>query len=162
MMKKLTRSLSAFGMILILESGVSQAEADYKTLTPSCKSCKEVDNLVNKFKDESSADTKLDLALEIAKTIKKINVKGKTKDEQAREIYFAINASVEVLEHDFDSETVIGLVGLRAQAPDRFDFVFWGFPLADQKQIVERMKAAKDDKLIKNAAIPIPKAPKTE
>src|ERR1700685_3249344 len=136
------------------------ASADYKTLTDSCKSCNSIDKLVNKYNEETSPSNRLALALKVAGTIKEIKLKGKDKEDQYREIYFATKGSIEVLPDDFDSETCVRLLDLRTQAPETFDYVFTSFPLEDQKRIIERMKSFKDDKLRPNAKLPVAKEPK--
>lgn len=130
-------------------------DEDYKRPSPNCKSCTEIEALLEKHNTELSNDKKLEYALKVAAVIEKISLKGKNKTDQRREIYHAINGTVQVLDDDFDSETAINLVGLRAQAPKEFDYVFWRIPIGQQNSIVERMKAAKEDGLTKK---PLPQA----
>lgn len=147
----------AFIVTLVL--GVSIAaraagEDDYKKLSEACRSCNDIENLVVKHNTELSPDQRLDYALKIAKVIEKISVKSKKEIEQKRETYFAINGTVQVLDDDFDSETVVRLLDLRTQIPKSFDYVLWRFPLVHQQRIIERMKAFKDDKIRPKAQIP--------
>lgn len=133
---------------------MAAAEASYKSLNSSCLSCNKIDSAVNKHNSELSPDKKLELALDVARVIRKISLKGKPELDQKREIYFAINGSLQVLEDDFDSESVIRLMDLRTQSPKNFDYVFWRFPVAEQQKIAERMQAAKEDKLRPKAQVP--------
>lgn len=126
----------------------------YKRMDSSCKSCSEIENLIEKHNSELSPDKRLDLALKMAEVIKRTGVKNKPETAQKREIYFAITGAIQVLNDDFDSETVVRLMDLRAQAPKSFDYVFWRFPLVHQQRIAERMKAFKDDKIRPKAKIP--------
>lgn len=131
---------------------------NYKTLNSACSTCTQIDGILNKHNAELSADERVDLALNVAKVIRGMSLKSKPELDQKREIYFAINGSLQVLEDDFDSETVVRLIDLRAQAPKNFDFVFWRFPVAEQKKIAERMQAAKADNLRPKAQIPAVKS----
>lgn len=132
----------------------SAGEEDYKKLSAGCRSCNDIENLVVKHNTELSPDQRLDYALKIAKVIEKISVKGKKEIEQKRETYFAINGTIQVLDDDFDSETVVRLLDLRTQIPKSFDYVLWRFPLVHQQRIIERMQAFKEDKIRPKAQIP--------
>jgi hypothetical protein len=145
----------ALGVFLFVFSTLHAA--DYQRLENSCDACVKIDKLLAKHSQELSPSARADLALKVAAVIKDIHLKGKELGDQRRAIYFAVNGSVEVLRDDFDSETVVRLIDLRAQAPAVFDYVLWRFPLVTQKRIVERMQAAKTDKIRPKAKIPIAK-----
>jgi hypothetical protein len=141
-------------MALLLAMDTHAEGANYKSLKPSCRSCTQLDDIITKHNTELSPDERLDMALDVATVIEKISIKSKNQIDQKREIYFAINSTLQVLPDDFDSATVVWLMDLRTQAPKQFDYVFWRFPIGEQKQIVERMKAAKADKIRSKAQIP--------
>jgi hypothetical protein len=146
-----------FGLFLLFVislSAYAAGEDDYKKLSEACRSCNEIENLVVKHNTELSQDRRLEYALKIAKVIEKIAVKGKKEIEQRRETYFAINGTVQVLDDDFDSETVVRLLDLRTQIPKSFDHVLHRFPLVHQQRIIERMQAFKEDKIRPKAQIP--------
>lgn len=143
-----------FSALIFITSVSAFADGDYKRLTDTCKSCNAIDNLIIKHNTEMSSTARLELALQIAGLIDKISVKGKPELEKRREMYFAINATTLVLSDDFDSETVSSLMDLRAKSPKDFDYVFWRFPTHQQSEIVNRMKAFKEDKLKPKAQIP--------
>lgn len=142
---------------LFVNENLFAENQDYKKLSPECRSCNEIDGIVNTHNTELSPDNRLDLALKMAKVIEKISVKSKSALEQHREIYFAINGTIQVLDDDFDSETVVHLLDLRTSTPKAFDYVLWRFPLVHQQRIIERMRAFKEDKVRPTAQIPEPK-----
>lgn len=150
--------INLFALIGLVFSNLALANDDYKKITPTCKVCMEIDNYVVKHNTELSPDERLNLALKVAKAIESISLKTKSATEKRREIYFSINASIHVLDDDFDSETVVRLMDLRTQAPKDFDYVFWRFPIADQKNLAGRMNAFKEDKVRPKAQIPEPKS----
>jgi hypothetical protein len=150
-MRKTFLIVALFAASLIAHAA---GEDDYKKLSQACRSCNDIENLVVKHNTELSPDQRLDYALKIAKIIEKISVKSKNEIEQKRETYFAINGTVQVLDDDFDSETVVRLLDLRTQIPKSFDYVLWRFPLVHQQRIIERMKAFKEDKIRPKAQIP--------
>jgi hypothetical protein len=133
------------------------ATAEYKRLSPSCKTCGEIEQVTKQHNTETSADKRLQLALKLAKIIQGIDLKGKSETEQKRELYFAMNASLQVLPDDFDSETVVRLLDLRQRSPKIFDEVLWRFPLGEQQKLVMRMRAFIEDKVRPNAKLPTPK-----
>ena len=98
---------------------------EYKKLSASCVSCNEIDKLLEQYNASTSARAQLDIALNIAHVIEHISVQGKSLVEQRRAFYFAINATIEVLADDFDSETVVNLLDLRQHHSNAFDDVFW-------------------------------------
>jgi hypothetical protein len=130
------------------------ATSDYQRLDPSCTSCTAIDKLLSQHSVSLSPDKQLALALQIAKVIEHTHLKGKALVDQYRAIYFSLKGTIEVLDDDFDSETVVRLIDLRAQAPAAFDYVFWRFQLGNQKRIIERMQAAKSDGIRPKATIP--------
>lgn len=130
------------------------AAPSYQKLTDACTTCKAIDKVVGEHNIAPKPELKRDLAIKLGGVIKAISLKGKTVEEQRREIYFAINGSLEVLSDDFDSQTVVMLMDLRTQSPRNFDYVFWRFPMAEQKKIAERMTAAKTDKIRPKATVP--------
>jgi hypothetical protein len=135
----------------------ADGSSSYKVLDQSCQSCVKIDSLLGKHNTELSGDKRLDLALAVSSEIRKIKLAGKPEKEQRREIYFAINGAVQVMPDDFDSDTVVKLMDLRAQSPKQFDYVFWRFNVGEQQKIVERMKVAKEDKIRSKAQIPVVK-----
>jgi hypothetical protein len=137
-----------------LAAAAHAGDQDYKKLTTDCRSCNEIESLTVKHNTELSPSNRLDLALKVAKVIQKISVKNKAETARRREIYFAVNGSIQVMDDDFDSETVVRLMDLRAQAPKSFDYVLWRFPLVHQQRIIERMRAFKEDKVRPKAQIP--------
>jgi hypothetical protein len=144
---------------VIFASFVAHAEgADlYKRLSPDCASCAEIDALMTKHSSTPSPTDQLNITLEIAKAIGKISIKDQPEVEQRRAIYFAIKATVDALDEDFDSQTVAYLMRVRPQAPKQFDYVFWRFPLERQKEIVERMRALIANELVKKVPVPTAK-----
>ena len=147
------------GLLVLWAGGVfAGTTPEYKRLNPSCGTCAEIDKLLSRHSVESSPDKQLVIALKIAGVIKKITLKGKIELEQRRAIYFAINATNEVLEDDFDSETVVVLMDLRSQAPEAFDYILWRFPIGNQTRIIERMQALKDDGIRPKNEIPTARA----
>lgn len=155
---------SAKLILLFMASGIlsgahgADQDLDYRKLSPTCRSCNEFEAIVVKQNTELSPDTRLEYALKIAKLIEKISLKGKSELEQRREIYYAINATIQVLDDDFDSETSVQLLDLRTKAPKTFDYVLWRFPLASQQNIIERMRSFKEDNIRPKAVIPEAKA----
>ena len=130
---------------------------DYTRATDACKTCGQFEKLLQSHSAELSSDARLKIALEVAKVIQGIHLKGKPKLEQKREIYFAINASIQVQPDDFDAETAVRLLDLRPQAPAVFDDVLWHFTRGQQEKLIERMRAFKEDKVRPNAVIPVVK-----
>jgi hypothetical protein len=131
--------------------------SSYKEYSSSCRSCVEIEKLLSIYDSQQSGRDQLDTALRIAKVIKHTSVKGNGIENQRREIYYAIKASIQILDDDFDSESVVGLMDLRDQSPEQFDYVFWRFPFADQKEITHRMSGIKSNTRPK-ASIPQAKA----
>jgi len=148
------RIMHLVSALLIFSPAVQAQIEDYKRLNSSCRSCNEIENLIIEHDKELSPDKRLEQALKLAGVIKKISVKNKKPTEQKREMHFAINGALQVLDDDFDSETVVALMDLRPQAPRSFDYVLWRFPLVHQQRIIERMKAFKEDKIRPKAQIP--------
>lgn len=144
---------------LTLSTHLAASEGDYKKSRESCRTCRKLSDLVSKFGSESSNTQKVHLALDIAKEMKSIQLKNKSEEEKRREIYFAINSAIEILPtgYDFDYETVICLIDLRAQNPRTFDYVFWRFPRNQQEQIVQLMTMHKKDRNRPKAEIPVVK-----
>lgn len=130
---------------------------EYRKLSPNCRSCNEIENLIVQHNGETSPDKRLEIALKVAKIIQKIGLKGKSATDQRREIYFSIKGAQQVLEDDFDSETCLRLLDLRTVSPQNFDYVFWRFPESQQKQILARMTAFKEDKIRPKAQLPLVK-----
>jgi|GEM_PF-4510312 len=128
--------------------------ADYRKLSDDCRSCNEIDALVIKHNTELSPDNRLDLALKIAKVIEKMSIRNKPEVEQRREIYFAMNATFQVMDDDFDSETSVRMLDLRGQSPKSFDYVLWRFPLAQQNRLIERMRSFIEDKVRPKQKLP--------
>jgi hypothetical protein len=153
-MTKLTIALIAFAQAI---AAADAAGGNYK-VSGSCQSCAKIDGLAGKHNSELSPDKRVDIALELASQVREISLKGKPELEQRREVYFAINGTIQVLPDDHDSSTVVYLMDLRSQSPKQFDYVFWRFPISEQQKVHERMKAAKADNIRPKAQIPTPKA----
>jgi hypothetical protein len=154
-MKMLTLGLIAnLALSVMLSAAAAQSTPSYQKLADACKVCKIIDRTVTRHSETTSSGDRAQLTVALYKEIEGIKLKGKSDEEQKREIYFAINGSLELLDDDFDSSTPIALLDVRAQAPKNFDFVFWRFPVKAQKQLFDRMKAAKDDKIRPKAALP--------
>lgn len=81
--------------------------------------------------------------LEISNLISRLKPATLKGDDQKRALYYAFHASIEVLDDDFDSETVVRLLRLRPQAPAAFDYVFNRLSLNEQKNLHQRMTAVK-------------------
>jgi len=144
-------------LAVLLPLSAHAGPPDYTKITPTCKDCTLINNVLNKF-SLADPDGKRDLALKAAELIHHVTLKDKSTEDQRREIYFSLKACVEVFDDDFDSETVVGLMELRAAAPKDFDYVFQRFPLKNQNAIVERMKGFKEDGIGPKVALPAPKA----
>jgi hypothetical protein len=149
-LKTMTLTLLA----LSFATAIAQRTPEYQRLKNNCRSCTELEKITVAHSKELSSDARLKLALQMAKVIEGIVLKGEPKTEQMREIYFSINSSLQVLRDDFDSETVVRLMDLRAVEPKVFDEVFWRFDISQQKRLIERMAALKDDKIRPKAVIP--------
>ena len=147
--------LASFLILLLAAATTSATTGDYQRLTPDCPSCAELDQLLQRHSAELSPDRRLKLALSVAKVIARARLNGKTTVDQKRQIFFAINAALQVQPDDFDSETAVRLLDLRAQSPANFDQVLWRFTRGQQQSLIERMRAFKDDKLRPNAVIPV-------
>ena len=132
--------------------------ADYKRYNPNCKTCVEIEKLLSVFDSQQDDRAQIDTTLKIAQVIEKASIKDKSVENKRREIYFAIKATNTVLQVDFDSATVAGLMDLREQAPSDFDYVFWRFPFADQKEITHRMDGMKKSGIRPKATVPEAKA----
>ena len=145
-------------LAILLSLSLNQISAEAESISSfkksdDCEICKELDMLVGQFSTQTKSDDKLQTALKIASSIGKISLKAKP-ELQKRQIYYAINATVEVLPVDFDSESVVRLMDLRSKAPKTFDTIFHHFPEKNQKEIFDRMKALKEDRIRPKATLP--------
>jgi hypothetical protein len=150
------RSLICFALLLLVSAFAEEARSneEYQKFDKRCSTCKKLADELGRLDKSPTGDKAVDAALEVAKVIKRINLKGKKELEIKREIYAALNASIEVLAYDHDSQTVFQIIGVRAQAEKEFDFVFHRFPKVTQQRIVDRMKAFKEDKIKSDFEVP--------
>lgn len=130
------------------------AEPAFMKTSSRCASCIEIDRILAHFTNVPETENQMDDVLKLSATIQKIHLRGKSKEDQQREIYFSINATIEVLTADFDSETVLRLMDLRSQNPQLFDEVFWTFAKGQQSRIVERMQAFISDRIRPKGKVP--------
>jgi hypothetical protein len=155
----MTKALAAIFLITFALKALAAATSteSYKRSVPECHTCEELNDLLSKYASTLSPSDRIDIALHVAKTIEKITLKEKNTDQRRRELHFAINASLEVLTDDFNSETAVQLLDKRQDAPAEFDYVFWRFQLPQQKRLLARMKSFVDDKIRPKAKLPEPK-----
>lgn len=85
----------------------------------------------------------METVLKIASSIHHLKLASLAGDDQKRAVYYAMHGAIEVLDDDFDSQTVVELLRLRPQAPATFDYVFNRLSLTEQKNLFERMGAVK-------------------
>jgi len=154
--QKKKSALICFALLLWVSAFAEEARSndEYQKFDKRCSTCKKLADELGRLDKGPTPDKGVDAALVIAKVIKRIKLKGKKELEIKREIYAALNALVEVLAYDHDSETVFQIIGVRGQAEKEFDFVFHRFPKMTQQRIVDRMKALKEDKLRSDFEIP--------
>lgn len=129
------------------------ATPEYRRLSSSCRSCEEISSLLETYSAQSNSGPRMETVLKIASLIHRLKLSSLTGDDQKRAVYYALHGSIEVLDDDFDSQTVVELLRLRPQSPVTFDYVFNRLSLTEQKNLFERMGAVKR-RILPNAQLP--------
>jgi hypothetical protein len=128
----------------------------YMHYDSQCGLCRKMSSLMEKFNADSSPHKRWLVTQTMAKEIKDLALVKTPPADVYTQIYSALNASVEVLDYDTYSDTLLSLLDVRTQFPAQFDYVLWHFPLGVQKRVVLRM-GGKQRRFRPAASVPVAK-----
>ncbi len=141
--------------ILSFAHAESTPPSHYNKMNSACRVCNKINALLVKYSETSDGNKRLNLTIEIGAVIKTLWTSRSRPPALYTDIYYSLNASIEVLNYDMDSETVTHLLRVRQKYPKEFDYVFWRFPRVSQERILQRMQILVKEGVNPKAKLPI-------